>query len=61
MDRHDATPGLPLLITIEEAADLLRLGCTRIYELVMSGQVVSVEGAGAGSYRAGVSKSTSTP
>jgi excisionase family DNA binding protein len=35
--------GAPLLITVEEAADLLRLGRTRVYELVMSGRIVSVK------------------
>lgn len=43
MDRPDTTPGAPLLMTVEEAADLLRLGRTRMYELVMSGQIVSVK------------------
>jgi excisionase family DNA binding protein len=39
----DRTPAVPLLVTVEEAAELLRLGRTRMYELVMSGQVQSVK------------------
>lgn len=33
----------PLLITIEEAADFLRLGRTTTYELVMRGEIPSVK------------------
>jgi excisionase family DNA binding protein len=38
-----AAIGLPLLISVEEAARLLRLGRTRMYELVMSERIVSVK------------------
>lgn len=34
--------GLSLLLTIEEVAELLRLGRTRTYQLVMSGRIPSV-------------------
>jgi excisionase family DNA binding protein len=34
--------GLSLLLTIEEAAELLRLGRTRTYQLVMGGRIPSV-------------------
>jgi excisionase family DNA binding protein len=30
----EQTPGEPLLITVEEAAKLLRLGQTKVYELI---------------------------
>jgi excisionase family DNA binding protein len=43
MVRPDLTNGVPLLMTVEEAAELLRLGRTRMYELVMSGRIVSVK------------------
>jgi excisionase family DNA binding protein len=43
MVRPDLTNGMPLLMTVEEAAELLRLGRTRMYELVMSGRIVSVK------------------
>ncbi|HEY1988121.1 MAG TPA: helix-turn-helix domain-containing protein [Acidimicrobiales bacterium] len=35
--------GLPLLVTVEEAAGLLRLGRTRAYELVLGGRIRSVK------------------
>jgi excisionase family DNA binding protein len=35
--------GLPLLLTVEEAASLLRLGRTRVYQLVMGGKIQSVK------------------
>jgi len=35
--------GTPLLLTVEEAAILLRLGRTRTYELVMAGSIRSVK------------------
>ena len=35
--------GLSILLTVEEAADLLRLGRTNTYELVMSGKLLSVK------------------
>ena len=38
--RHSNTP---LLITVEEAADLLGIGRTTTYELVMSGEIPSVK------------------
>lgn len=34
--------GPSLLLTVEEAAELLRLGRTRTYQLVMSGRIPSV-------------------
>jgi excisionase family DNA binding protein len=43
MDRPDTRLREPLLMSVEEAADLLRLGRTRMYELVMSGRIVSVK------------------
>jgi len=38
-----AATGLPLLLTVEEAASLLRLGRTRVYQLVMGGKIQSVK------------------
>jgi len=35
--------GLTLLLTVEEAASLLRIGRTNMYELVMRGEVQSVK------------------
>jgi excisionase family DNA binding protein len=35
--------GLPLLLSVEEAASLLRLGRTRVYQLVMGGKIQSVK------------------
>jgi len=35
--------GSPLLMTVEAAAEMLAIGRTRAYELVMSGQVRSVK------------------
>lgn len=43
MDRPEVALGEPLLIIVEEAADLLRLGRTRMFEFVMSGQIVNVK------------------
>jgi excisionase family DNA binding protein len=39
----EASVGLALLVTVEEAAQLLRLGRTRTYQLVMAGQIRSVK------------------
>jgi excisionase family DNA binding protein len=36
------SPGPPLLLSIQEAASLLRLGRTQTYELVMGGRIPSV-------------------
>jgi len=38
-----AATGLPLLLSVEEAASLLRLGRTRVYQLVMGGKIQSVK------------------
>jgi excisionase family DNA binding protein len=35
--------GNPVLVTVEEAATLLRIGRTTTYELVMSGKIQSVK------------------
>ena len=35
--------GHPMLVTVEEAAGLLRIGRTTAYELVMSGKIQSVK------------------
>jgi len=35
--------GYPMLVTVEEAAGLLRIGRTTTYELVMSGKIQSVK------------------
>jgi excisionase family DNA binding protein len=35
--------GIPLLVTVEEAAGMLRIGRTTAYELVMSGKLQSVK------------------
>ena len=35
--------GYPMLVTVEEAAGLLRIGRTTAYELVMSGKLQSVK------------------
>ena len=35
--------GLPLLLTVEEAATLLRLGRTHTYQLVMGGRIPSLK------------------
>lgn len=43
MGGPDHTLGPSLLVTVEEAADLLRLGRTHMYELVMSGHIASVK------------------
>ena len=37
------TPELSLLLTVEEAAALLRLGRTRTFDLVMRGEIQSVK------------------
>ena len=39
---QEAGQSLTLLLTIEEVAEQLRLGRTRTYQLVMSGQIQSV-------------------
>lgn len=40
---HDQTaPAPPLLLTVEEAADRLRIGRTLMYALVSSGEIESV-------------------
>jgi len=38
-----SNPGLSLLLTVEETAELLRMGRTTTYELVMSGKLLSVK------------------
>lgn len=43
MDRRKRNPGLSVLLTVEEAAELLRLGRTRTFELVMRGNIQSVK------------------
>jgi len=43
MSTHTGGAGPPLLITVEEAASLLRLGRTSTYQLVMGGQIASVK------------------
>jgi excisionase family DNA binding protein len=35
--------GYPMLVTVDEAAELLRIGRTTAYELVMSGKLQSVK------------------
>ena len=35
--------GYPMLVTVEEAAEMLRIGRTTAYELVMSGKLKSVK------------------
>jgi excisionase family DNA binding protein len=43
VDRRKRNPGLSVLLTVEEAAELLRLGRTRTFELVMRGNIQSVK------------------
>ena len=43
MDRREHHPGLSVLLTVEEAAELLRLGRTTTFELVMRGDIQSVK------------------
>ena len=43
VDRRERNPGLSVLLTVEEAAELLRLGRTRTFELVMRGNIQSVK------------------
>ena len=43
MDRRERHPGLSVLLTVEEAAQLLRLGRTTTFELVMRGDIQSVK------------------
>jgi excisionase family DNA binding protein len=43
VDRRERDPGLSVLLTVEEAAELLRLGRTRTFELVMRGNIQSVK------------------
>lgn len=38
-----AQVGIPLLITVEEASDLLRLGRTRTYDFIRCGSIQSVK------------------
>ena len=41
VEAHDI--GLPLLLTVEETATLLRLGRTRTYQLVTGGRIPSLK------------------
>lgn len=43
MDRRERNAGLSVLLTVEEAAALLRLGRTTTFELVMRGDIQSVK------------------
>ena len=43
LESTSSSPGPSLLLTVEEAAELLRIGRTRTYELVMSGRITSVK------------------
>ena len=43
MDRREHHSGLSVLLTVEEAAELLRLGRTTTFELVMRGDIQSVK------------------
>ena len=43
MKRRERNPGLSVLLTVEEAAELLRLGRTTTFELVMRGDIQSVK------------------
>jgi excisionase family DNA binding protein len=43
LEKTPSDPGLSLLLTVEEAAEMLRIGRTRTYELVMSGRITSVK------------------
>jgi len=42
-ERSRSQIGYPMLVTVEEAAGLLRIGRTTAYELVMSGKLQSVK------------------
>ena len=42
-DDFDYSAVSPLLLSVEEAARMLRIGRTRAYEFVMSGRIVSVK------------------
>jgi len=42
-ENQSSDPGPSLLLTVEEAAVLLRIGRTQTYELVMRGQIRSVK------------------
>ncbi|MEU8193310.1 helix-turn-helix domain-containing protein [Microbispora amethystogenes] len=42
LDSHEETADTPLLLTVEEAARRLRIGRTRMYDLVRSGAVRAV-------------------
>jgi excisionase family DNA binding protein len=43
VDHREHHPGLSVLLTVEEAAELLRLGRTTTFELVMRGDIQSVK------------------
>ena len=43
VDRRERHPGLSVLLTVEESAELLRLGRTTTFELVMRGNIQSVK------------------
>jgi len=43
VDRREHHPGRSVLLTVEEAAELLRLGRTTTFELVMRGDIQSVK------------------
>jgi excisionase family DNA binding protein len=43
VDRRERNPGPSVLLTVEEAAVLLRLGRTTTFELVMRGDIQSVK------------------
>jgi excisionase family DNA binding protein len=43
LEKTPSGSGPSLLLTVEEAAEMLRIGRTRTYELVMSGRITSVK------------------
>jgi excisionase family DNA binding protein len=43
LETRDPGNGLSLLVTVEEAAQMLNIGRTNAYQLVMSGQIQSVK------------------
>jgi excisionase family DNA binding protein len=43
METRDPENGLPILVTVEEAALMLNIGRTNAYQFVMSGQIQSVK------------------
>ncbi len=43
LENTSSGPGPFVLLTVEEATEMLRIGRTRIYELVMSGCITSVK------------------